>query len=452
MDSLLNIRTPATEASAWPERSKAWYAVGVLVAVYTVNFIDRGIVTLLIGAIKRDMRLTDTQVSLLVGFAFACLYLVLGLPLARLVDTRSRRATIGIGVALWSLATVMCGLANSFTTFFIARMAVGIGEACVFPAIYSLLSDLFPRERLVRAISVLNFGFVAGNGLAALTGAAAIQAGETLHAFTLPFIGELRPWQLTFLLIGAPGLLVALLSMTLIEPPRRGRLTTLHGRAGVPVREVIAFMWERRTTYLPLFIGPALMSLLSVGVATWTPEMFVRTYGWSVPRYSIATGIVFVIAFPIGLMAGGLLAEKLAARGHDDANLRVTVLAVLGYVPAAVLFPLMPTPALALTMLAVTFACISLAFGPQNAALQVVTPNQMRGQVTALSFFMLNVVGLGFGATLVALATDHLFGNEAQLRYSIATVSAVLGPFAAAVLSLGLKPYGKSVARAREWA
>jgi MFS family permease len=444
------------ETVSWPKPTQAWYAVGVFALVLTMNFLDRGILNLLVGPIKRDLQLTDFQMSLLIGLAFVCFYLLLGLPIARLVDSRSRRLIIGIGIATWSAATALCGLAQNFGQLFLARVGVGVGEACNGPATFSMLSDLFPREKLARAIGVLNFGFVAGTGIAMIVGAAVIRFVETMPDLELPILGTLRPWQLTFLIVGAPGLLVALLMRTVREPARRGRIVlrsaeeTVDGRS-VPVREVFRFIGGQRATYMPMFVGLAFTSLLTFGIQSWTPEMFARTYGWSIPKFGFAAGLVTLLVFPLGLVPGGMLAEWLTKKGYDDANLRVTLYALLAYIPPALLFPLMPTAELSLVLLGLSFFCISFAIGPQNAALQVVTPNQMRGQVTALFLFIFNVVGFGFGATFVALFTDFVFGDEAKLRYAITASVAVLGPLAALVLRSGLKPYAASVASSRAW-
>ncbi len=440
----------SAEQPAWPSPRRAWYAVAIFSLALMINFLDRGIVTLLVPPIQHDLHLTDTQVSLLIGFAFVFFYLFLGLPIARLVDSRSRRTIIGVGLCIWSVMTGVCGLARTFWQLFSARVGVGVGEACNGPATFSMLADLFPPHKLPRAISALNFGFVAGTGFALVMGGTVLHFASGLPPIALPGIGILRPWQITFMLVGLPGLAVALLLATVPEPARRG---LMHGTAAraLPVREVARFMWQSRRTYVPMFLGLALNVILAFGDQAWIPTFLHRTYGLSMAQAGWAAGLAVIIPAPLGLMAGSALSEWLTRKGYDDADLRVTVVGVAAAIPAAVLFPLMPTPRLAMLVFGVQFFINMLLPGPQSAALQIVTPNQMRGQVTALFLFVFNAVGFGFGPTFVALLTDHVFHDEALLRYSMAATAAIMGPLAALTIWSGLKPYAKSVRRARTW-
>ncbi len=435
-------------ASPWPSPARAWYAVGIFALALTINFLDRGILNLLIEPVKRDLHLTDVQISYLVGVAFVLFYVILGLPIARLVDSRSRRVIIGMGILIWSVMTAFCGVAQNFWQLFVGRVGVGVGEACNGPSTYSMLADLFPHEKLPRAISVLNFGFVTGNALASLAGGAVIHLVSTLPAISLPRIGALHPWQLTFILVAIPGLIVASLFTTVQEPVRRG----LVGQArSIPVREVVRFLIDNRRAYGPMFLGLACNSVVFFGIQTWTPAFFTRSYGWTSSQIGVIFGLTLLIAAPVGLVCGTFLAERFARQGRADANLLVTLIAFALTVPASILFPLMPTPQLSIAMLGVLFFVAMLSPGPQNAALQIMTPNQMRGQVTALYLFIFNAIGFGTGATVVAFVTDHLFGNEALVGYSMATVGAVLGPISVACIWAGLKPYAANVVRARAW-
>jgi MFS family permease len=440
---------PATEAP-WPSRGRAWYAVFAFALVLCVNFLDRGILPLLVQPIKRDLGLTDTQISLLMGFAFVMFYVILGLPIARLVDRSSRRRIIGIGVALWSGATALCGLAHTFMQLFLARVGVGVGEACVGPATYSMLADLFPREQLARAVSVLNFGFIAGIGLSAIMGGTVIGAMEHLPPITLPIIGLLRPWQLTFLVVGIPGLLVALLMGTVVEPIRRD-LAAANATTGVvghaiPIRDVVRYLWSNRAVYGPMYGALALQAIPSQGAISWGPAFFIRVHHWTPRHVGLAFGTVTMLVAPPALMLGGLLAERLAKRGYNDANLRVQLLAICLWIPGAVLMPMMPTPTLALVAFGVSLFFAMMAPGPQNAALQSVTPNRMRGQATALFLFVFNIVGFGCGPTAIALITDYVFHDDTRVGSALALATVILGPLSAWALLRGLKPYGRLIA------
>jgi MFS family permease len=264
----------------------------------------------------------------------------------------------------------------------------------------------------------------------------------------------LRPWQVVFLIIAIPELLLALLLFTTLrEPPRRGVRSAGPPKGptrAVPVKEVFRFLLENRRAFLPMFLGLS-VNVVALGTLAWQPAFYMRTYGWTPQQYGVIQGIVTLLISPIGLVGGGLLAEKLAKRGYDDANLRVVFITAVVHTPFAVLYPLMPTPTLALALGAINTTLLGMGAGPQNAALQVILPNEMRGQVTALFLFVFNVIGLGLGPTIVALLTDHVFGADVLVRYSIVTVHAIAGVLGAIIFWFGMKPYGEAFARARNW-
>jgi MFS family permease len=440
----------------WPRPAQAWYAVGIFAVALMFNFLDRGVIALLVQPIKHDLHLSDTAVGALMGPAFIFFYLLLGLPIARLVDSKSRRLIIGVGIAVWSLMTAACGLAMSFSSFFLCRIGVGVGEACNGPATFSMMADMFPRERLARAAATLNFGFVAGSGIATIIGGAVVDFVSNVPTVSVPVLGSVHPWQLTFIAVGLPGLIVAALLATVIEPARRGRMTASTGAAipagkAIPLREVGHFLAQNKTTYAPMFLGLACQSIVTFGIQNWAATFFVRTYGWTIPQFAFRAGVLMLVLWPLALIPGSMLAEWLQKRGYDDANLRVTLIALGAYVPLAIAFALMPTATLAISLLGATFLITSLSIGPQNAALQIVTPNEMRGQVTALFLFIFNVFGTGLAPLVIGLVTNYVIGSEAKVGHSIALTAAVMGPLAFIILWSGLKPYARSVARARAW-
>jgi MFS family permease len=273
---------------------------------------------------------------------------------------------------------------------------------------------------------------------------------------SLPIVGTLRPWQLVFLIVGLPGLLVATLVATVREPQRRGIPASMAGPApgkskALPVRAIVAYLYAERAAYAPIFVGTGLKALLAFGTSVWVPTFLQRKFGWSLGDAGVATGVILLTFAPLGLVLGGMLAERFARRGLADANWRVVLVATIAVVPFSILFPLMPTADWALAMMAVNTFLGSLGPGPQNAALQTITPNPMRGQVTALFLAVFNLIGFGLGPTFVALLTDYVLGAESLLPYSMALTSAIQGPIAVIVVWRGLKSYGESVIRARDW-
>jgi MFS family permease len=439
----------------YPNPARAWYGVGVFALMLLVLFGNAGIISLLVDDIKRDLQLNDVKASLVIGFAASALYAVLALPVARLVDTLSRRVILGIGLLILGSSSLATGLAATFGTLFLARLLGGVGAAGSGPATYSILADYFPPAKLPRAVSVMNIGTVYGAALALLIGATLLVALRATPTLTLPLVGSVRSWQVIFIITAIPDFVLALLMLTtVLEPPRRGRrpATALSagGQRAVPVREVFRFLWDGRAAFGPMF-GGLLVTSLAAGVLSWTPMFYVRTYGWSPAHYGFLQGIIGLIASPLGLLTGGYLAEWYARRGRDDANLRVVALGATLHLPFSIGMPLMPSPYLALTLGAFNGFLAFMGAGPQNAALQVLVPNRMRGQVTALFLFIFSMVGLGFSPTLVALLTNYVFQDESLLRYSMLTVSATLGPLGALIFWRGVRPYGEAFARARAW-
>lgn len=217
----------------------------------------------------------------------------------------------------------------------------------------------------------------------------------------------------------------------------------------LPLKVILKWLHDDWKTYLPIYGGMALTAMLGVGASAWLPTFFIRTYGWTAAEIGLAMGLVLLTIAPAGLLTGGFLAEWLQKRGHDDANIRVALFSTIASVPVAIIYPLMPTPYLALALYALNTFLVSLRPGPQNAALVIVTPNQMRAQASALYFFLFNLLGMGLGPLMVAGFTDYLFGSEADLRYSLSLHFAILGPLACLVFWYGLKPYGESVIRAK---
>lgn len=422
---------------------RAWGTLGVLVLAYTVSFVDRTILSLLIPAIQADLAISDTQASLLAGFAFAVFYTVMGIPLGRLADRWHRRNLIGLGITVWCLMTAACGLARNFWQLFFARVGVGVGEAALSPAAYSMIADLFPRHLLGRAIAVYSVGLPVGSGLALLIGGVVIGWVADLPPVVLPGVGTLAPWQLTFLLVGLPGLLVAGLVMLVREPPRRDRVAE-PGTSAAP--GLLAFLGRNRRVLLHHFGGLSLLVVVVYGSTAWIPTFFMRSHGWDAADIGLAYGLVFITCGTAGLLAGGQLADYWWRRGRLDGHLRVVLLSVAGMTPCFAAMALVPSPAVALGLLAAATFLSSLHGGVAGAALQLFTPNELRGQMTAVYFFIANLVGLGLGPTAVALITDVVFADQQAIGASIAWLALTAGPLSVVLLATGLRHYRESVA------
>ncbi len=434
----------STEAP-YPNPKYAWYVVVVLFIAYTFSFIDRIIMSLLVEPIKRDLVLSDTQFSLLHGFAFAIFYTLMGLPLGRLADRANRRRIISWGVFLWSLMTVFCGLARSFTHLFLMRVGVGVGEATLSPAAYSIISDYFPREKRGVPISMYSMGVFFGAGIAFILGGYVVQLTTGASEVIIPLIGSVRPWQLTFFIVGLPGILVLALMLTIKEPLRRDVVTLsdqTEAQPGEPsIRETLAFVRRNIRAYGAVLLGFALLATASYGFFTWTPSFLIRTYGLEPSKAGYSFGLLILILGTGGTLLGGMLADRLLSRGKLDAKMRVAVCAGGATMVFGCIAPLMPSATLALLFLAPTVVSIGIPVGLGPAALNFITPNQLRGQVIALYLFSVNLIGLGFGPTIVAVITDYGFGDPAAVRYSLAIFAVIVSALAMIVVASGMSAY-----------
>ncbi|MGC4027718.1 MAG: MFS transporter [Steroidobacteraceae bacterium] len=448
----LQVNSASTAGKVYGSRTYAWYVVVILTVTYTISFIDRQIMALMIGPIRVDLAITDTQVSLLIGLAFAMFYTLLGLPIARLADRYSRRAIISVGIAIWCAMTAACGMAQTYPQLFLARIGVGVGEAALSPSALSLISDIFPPERRGRAIAFYNMGISLGSGLAMIIGGQLIAIVGEAERSAWPVFGELYGWQKIFVLVGLPGLLMAILMWTVREPERRERLVAQPGKDGaIPVRDVIHFLGTRWRLYGSHFLGLSVNAILTYGFLAWIPQMFIRTWGWSVAQIGIAYGIITLISGALSVLFVAGFARYFTSRGHSDVYMRVALWACAVGVLGAILVPLAPTPTIAvLALIPVSVGTIA-ATGAGLTALMVVTPNQMRAQASAAYYLVVNLVGLTLGPTGIALMTDYVFRNDLMLRYSILVISALAGLLAAVCLTYNLRQYRKAVAESASW-
>lgn len=400
----------------------------------------------MVDPIRQDLNLSDTQFSLLHGLAFALFYTLLGLPLGRLADKYHRGRIIAAGVTCWSLLTAACGLTRSFVQLFLCRMGVGVGEAALSPAAYSLLADLFPKEKVARAISVYSTGIAVGSGLALLVGGYVVQAAQKSGSHLVPGIGIMRPWQLVFVAVGIPGLLIGPLVLCLPDPPRRGV-----ARSEASVRDVTRFIGAKKRFFSLFIAGLSIATALGHGVLGWAPAFFMRVRGWTASRVGREYGLRVLFGGAIGLLAGGWLTEYGQKRGIADAPIRVAAVSMALCAPVGVLAPLMPNEHVALTLFAILQCAYMMPWGVAGAAIQLVVPNEMRGVISALYLFCINVVGLGLGPTLVAMLSDRVYGGPNGVGASLATVAGILAPIAAGLLALSFRSYRSAIDDARAW-
>jgi MFS family permease len=420
-------------ASQPAEERTAWFTLALLLLMSTVSTCDRNILALLVAPIKADLGINDFQISLLQGISFSLFYAVFGLPMGWLVDRYSRRVIIAGGMAAWSLATASCGLAGSFLLLALARFAVGIGESTLSPAAFSILSDRFPPQRLAFAINVFLAGSATGAGLSYYGGAVLFAHGAELGQPTLPIIGAVSPWQYVFIILGVPGALIAPLIFLVPEPARR-----LHQKqAGADRTTLLAFLYRRRAYLTVVFAALSIIGMLTYGTGGWLVTYLLRTYGVSIQTAGGATGFVVMTTGICGFLFSGWLADRLYASGADDAHLKpllfgfpiVLILAIVG-------FGLMHNMWVALACCGTMFFILSS--GQCLAShVQLTTPPELRGQLSALYLFIYVLVGQASGPSIVAAFTEYLFRDPNKLGWSIALNFVLLSPIAFGLLALG---------------
>lgn len=425
-----------------PSLGYAWYVVIALTAIYMLSFVDRQILSLLVRPIKQDLHISDTRVALLQGLAFALFYTLMGLPLGRMVDTRNRRNLISLGIVAWSFCTSACSLARSFGTLFLGRIGVGIGEATLSPAAYSLISDYFPSELLGVAISIYYMGVFLGSALSFLVTGMAIDALAHTPVVHVPLLGAMASWRVTFLLVGVPGLLFALLVYTIREPLRKDLLRAKDGGATeLSLRQTLSQLRKRWKSVAGISLGAIFQSACSFGLLAWAPTFFQRVHGWTPGQSGRALALILVSFGCFGMYAGGALADRWHRRGLLEGPLKVGVVSGIGtaiFLPLAMIVP-QAGWTLALMVPGVFF--VALPMGTGVAALQRIFPNQVRGQVSALFLFFLNLGGQTLGPLGPGFMNDHLFHDEKMIGPSMAITIGVAAVLMVVAFLATYRPY-----------
>lgn len=434
-------QTPGASSAA---PSQSIYVLALLCIAYVISNLDRSLLSLLAPQIKADLNLSDTQFSLLQGFAFVVLYALAALPLANLADRTTRTGVIAGGFGLWSLATASCGAAGSFGALMAARMAVGIGDATLMAPAFSLLSDLFSKERLGKALAVFNMGGAIGAGAGLAICGVLIETLNRSNGLALPVVGHLRPWQSAFVLVAAPGIIMALLfALTVREPKRREWRAPTFERGGL-----IAALRAGPKTYALLFCAYPLGALVFSGWIAWSPVFLMRHYLATPGEAAAVLGIAFAVFGSAGVLFAGAFNDHCFRRGATDAPVLLSIgsaasLALIGsiapFIPNIIAFGVM------MCLFVFVGSCLNIV---PAVAIQMLTPNRQRAQVTALFLLVVGVLGAGAGPTCVALLTDHVFRSEAALGSSLATTAAIFSTLMALLLWIGIDVFRRSLASA----
>ncbi|WP_230293629.1 MFS transporter [Croceicoccus sp. Ery5] len=429
----------ADDDSGYPRPAYAWTAVILLTVAYALSLLDRWVLTLLVHPIQESLGIGDTAMGLLMGPIFALVYVLSGLPFGWLADRFNRRNLVAGAISFWSLMTVMSGFTRSFFQLAVCRFGIGFGEAALTPSATSLISDLFPRRKVNAAIGVFDLGIYAGMGLSYLIGGALLAWATAHHASIMG--GSLEPWQIVFVMVGAPGILISLALLAVVrEPPRHNR-----GRqASASMKACFAHIGRHKRALVPLAVGMGTVALFGYAF-TWLPTMFNRVWGWETQDFSIWYGTILLVMGPLGTVSGGLIANRLYAKGYKDAPFRVLsvslpVLVIVGGTAA-----LWPNPWMTIGALAVSAYFSSMSTSTGIASVVFATPAQYRGRVLALYTMTNAMIGTLIGPTGVGLLNDTVFTSDEGIKWSLTVILLTAGGVLTALLLTGRKGYARAV-------
>jgi MFS family permease len=397
---------------------KAWYLLALLSLGFILSMLDRTVLSLLVEPIKAEFGLSDTSIALLQGASFAIFYALAGVPIGWIADRFNRRNLVASGIGLWSIMTIACGLVGGYALLFSARVGVAVGEAALNPAAYSMLSDRFSKVKLGRAIGIFTAAGVMGSGLALLIGGALLGYFTKAGGLDLGSIGTLKPWQATFVAVGAPGLILAALFVFTISEPQRVSLAT----ASSPPPDLAQFLKADAPLFLPLLLGYGIICMLGYAFLSWAPTSMVRLYGLTPQAVGPKFGIIMLVFGSLGPVLCGLIVDHLSKKEHSAASFECMIAAAL----LSLLFAAAAFFVRDLHMTLVVYAGIALSFTAILAAvpttIQIVTPSQYRARVSALCLVSGNVIGLGGGPLIVGLLNDHVFSSATGIGRSLPLV------------------------------
>lgn len=427
-----------TQEQDWPPARRAWLVTSLLLLAYVLSFIDRQVLNLLAEPIKQHLGLSDLQISFIQGPAFVGTYILLSLPLGLLSDSLNRTRLLALGIGFWTFATMSCGFARSFAQLAIARAGVGIGEATLTPTAWSLLSDSFPPERRAVPVSIYLTGPYIGAGLAMLFGA------QILGVFSAPLDIAglvLQPWQICFIIVSAPGLVLAV-ALGLLKEPKR-----LLAKADDPgkksFRDFGRVLKGRWRIYTGLWLGSGLLAVMLYGLQAWTPSYLIRVHGWDISEAGFGYGLVALFAGSIGVLNGPIIHRWLFAKTGRDHALTIGLVCALLLAPLGLLLTVADGVTV-LPIIALLSYTVTTPFALITTTLVLVTPNLFRGRASAISVVATNILGMGFGPTFVAFFTDRVFEDPAMVGASMAALFMVFGLGSAACFLIGAGPLARS--------
>ena len=433
----------------YPPWREASFVIAVLFLVSLVSQLDRQLPALLVRPLRQEFGLSDTAFSVLQGYAFALFFTLAGLPLGRWVDRGSRRNLLIAGLVFWSAATALFAFADSYRALLLARVGVGMGEAVLAPAAFSLIADLVPPARRGRALGLYGVSLAVGSGASLLLGGWLL-ALIPQNGLPLGPLGLMPAWRVTFLCAAALAVPLMALLLAVLEPRRQHDGITTSMRLEQPtVRDFFRYLAQYPATFVRVLGYPTLLALIGYGALAWAPALFERSYGIPAARSGVILGVGVALAGAAGMLSGGFLSDRWLRLGQAAARLRVAVLGFGLLLAPSLTWSQASDPAWAFGLLFVQVFGVSLAQSAVPAAVQAVFPNRLRGQAITLYLLFAGLLGIGLGPTAVALLADKVFSGDGALGRALAlgtTPCALLGLW---LTSTGLAPYARTEASLR---
>lgn len=406
-----------------------WPLVAILMVFYFLSFVDRSLISLLVGPIQEDLELSDFQMGLLLGPAFGIFYAAMGIPIGRLLDKYSKRWLCTGLISLWGVSTSLSGVAGGFPTLFLTRLGLGAGESGLSPAAYSLIAEQVPSKNLATAYSLYTVGAFAGGGLAIIGGGWFVHALGNAPMASIPIFGELKPWQAAFILVGAITVLAAPLALFLKENVRSRAEVVVQDAPGSAYPEgLIQLMKSDPIFYLGYPFAFGSVNVIVTAFHVWTPTFMSRTYNWGIDQIGLAYGLSQGCAGVIGLLVMGWLVQRLYDRGMVDAHVRVPAIGMCISIPAMIFGILSGNPSLFLVTSSIFWGVTYTYAGYAPAALQLGTPARFRAQIGAVYITFLSVMGLFLGPTIVSFFTDSVFQDKERIGLSLVMLMVIWTP------------------------
>jgi MFS family permease len=397
-----------------------WYVVAVLTLANIFSGIDRHIMTVLVGPIRKEFGISDTQFSLLQGAAFTLVYCFAAYPIGRLADRINRCALLAFGIALWSCMTILSGFTSSYGEMLVARVGVGIGEAVLVPAALSLIADFFNPAHRGRPIGVFSSATFLGTGIALLAGGFALAMLKNLPSVSVPLLGQLAVWRAIFLTVGIPGLVIALVLMLSVKDPRR---VPQQAGASAPAKASLnvffRFLASSKRLFVSVYAISGLFTFVAFSVGPWLPTMLARKFGMAPSQAGITVGLAVTICGTIGAAVAGGLCDRWTKSGRKGHKLGVLLVSFFMMIPAIIGMTLAPSSGMSIGFIILFAFSNAFGFSAIAACLQDIVPNQFRGQASSVLLIVNGVIGFTLGTTAVAVITDYVFRNDASVGYSI---------------------------------